>query len=302
MSSAWSEDGCQIEETNRTHTVCVCNHLTNFAILMDVIDETAQYIQQIGIFDENMRLLISISIAICIIFIIIALLTLKLFNGIFLKVRTERNSQQLETIADSRDNDRCHNRSYSSALNANNIVNANQSPSIMLNSQNALLSAGDCVNQSCCDRERIHLQAHHCIAEMSLIASPQSSISPHSHPNGTIQTNMINSLNMHSHVSCAASQDRSNNIKNSLNNHLNSHLFNNHNHCHSSTSNFIQLSNNIHRLSNGHNLLNNVTYMRDDSLSDGCCAVLINTGIGHPPTNIQCQCHHQCIQHPQPIT
>lgn len=70
----------------------MCNHLTNFAILMDVIDDTAQFIQQIGLIDENMRILISISIAICIIFIVIALLTLKLFNGIFIKVRTEQQN------------------------------------------------------------------------------------------------------------------------------------------------------------------------------------------------------------------
>lgn len=59
---------------------------------MDVIDDTAQFIQQIGLIDENMRILISISIAICIIFIVIALLTLKLFNGIFIKVRTEQQN------------------------------------------------------------------------------------------------------------------------------------------------------------------------------------------------------------------
>lgn len=32
----WSSDGCQVKSTNKTHTVCQCNHLTHFAILMDV--------------------------------------------------------------------------------------------------------------------------------------------------------------------------------------------------------------------------------------------------------------------------
>ncbi|XP_035714297.1 latrophilin-like protein 1 isoform X2 [Folsomia candida] len=32
----WSEEGCHVENTNRTHTVCQCGHLTNFAILMDL--------------------------------------------------------------------------------------------------------------------------------------------------------------------------------------------------------------------------------------------------------------------------
>lgn len=115
QNSAWSEDGCHIEQTNRTHTICMCNHLTNFAILMDVIDDTAQFIQQIGLIDENMRILISISIAICIIFIVIALLTLKLFNGIFIKVRTDQqndgqntlNTQTTENRNDDQSNSNC---------------------------------------------------------------------------------------------------------------------------------------------------------------------------------------------------
>ncbi|CAG2053339.1 unnamed protein product, partial [Timema podura] len=34
--SAWSEEGCHVEDTNFTHTLCQCNHLTNFAVLMDI--------------------------------------------------------------------------------------------------------------------------------------------------------------------------------------------------------------------------------------------------------------------------
>ncbi|GLV46319.1 Calcium-independent receptor for alpha-latrotoxin [Carabus blaptoides fortunei] len=34
--STWSEEGCHVESTNNTHTTCLCDHLTNFAILMDV--------------------------------------------------------------------------------------------------------------------------------------------------------------------------------------------------------------------------------------------------------------------------
>ncbi|XKL59203.1 hypothetical protein PGB90_000219 [Kerria lacca] len=32
----WSEEGCTLVSTNETHTICRCNHLTNFAILVDV--------------------------------------------------------------------------------------------------------------------------------------------------------------------------------------------------------------------------------------------------------------------------
>uniref|UniRef100_A0A8W8P2Q2 Uncharacterized protein n=1 Tax=Magallana gigas TaxID=29159 RepID=A0A8W8P2Q2_MAGGI len=33
-NSKWSEEGCIVKQTNRRKTVCHCNHLTNFAILM----------------------------------------------------------------------------------------------------------------------------------------------------------------------------------------------------------------------------------------------------------------------------
>ncbi|XP_050426241.1 latrophilin Cirl [Adelges cooleyi] len=34
--NGWSEEGCSVIYTNQTHTLCQCNHLTNFAILMDL--------------------------------------------------------------------------------------------------------------------------------------------------------------------------------------------------------------------------------------------------------------------------
>ncbi|KAH8277783.1 hypothetical protein KR018_007310, partial [Drosophila ironensis] len=83
IDHAWSANGCSLESTNRTHSVCSCNHLTNFAILMDVIDEHQHSL--FTMFDGNMRIFIYISIAICVVFIVIALLTLKLFNGVFVK-------------------------------------------------------------------------------------------------------------------------------------------------------------------------------------------------------------------------
>ena len=35
IESFWSTDGCGIMEYNSSHTVCVCYHLTNFAVLFD---------------------------------------------------------------------------------------------------------------------------------------------------------------------------------------------------------------------------------------------------------------------------
>jgi latrophilin 3 len=32
----WKQDGCHMIKTNKTHTTCSCNHLTHFAVLMDI--------------------------------------------------------------------------------------------------------------------------------------------------------------------------------------------------------------------------------------------------------------------------
>ena len=34
VSGQWSEEGCEINRVNSTMTVCKCNHLTHFAILL----------------------------------------------------------------------------------------------------------------------------------------------------------------------------------------------------------------------------------------------------------------------------
>ncbi|XP_052843527.1 latrophilin Cirl isoform X3 [Drosophila gunungcola] len=100
IDHAWSANGCSLESTNRTHSVCSCNHLTNFAILMDVVDEHQHSL--FTMFDGNMRIFIYISIAICVVFIVIALLTLKLFNGVFVKVRNGNNPLPHQRAGSSR--------------------------------------------------------------------------------------------------------------------------------------------------------------------------------------------------------
>ena len=37
LDGQWSDFGCEVVDTNVTHTVCSCNHLTNFAVLMNVV-------------------------------------------------------------------------------------------------------------------------------------------------------------------------------------------------------------------------------------------------------------------------
>ncbi|XP_076462795.1 latrophilin-like protein 1 [Babylonia areolata] len=38
--SAWSSEGCWVFESNKTHTLCKCDHLTSFAVLMDITGAT----------------------------------------------------------------------------------------------------------------------------------------------------------------------------------------------------------------------------------------------------------------------
>ncbi|XP_052863199.1 latrophilin Cirl-like [Anopheles cruzii] len=85
IDHAWSEDGCHVERTNQTHTVCVCNHLTNFALLVDALDETQ--LSLLSIIDDDLKLLIYVSVAILIVIAVVALFALKLFGGVFTKLR-----------------------------------------------------------------------------------------------------------------------------------------------------------------------------------------------------------------------
>uniref|UniRef100_A0A3B3TZZ5 Uncharacterized protein n=1 Tax=Poecilia latipinna TaxID=48699 RepID=A0A3B3TZZ5_9TELE len=39
-AGGWNSDGCFVKETNDNETVCGCNHLTSFAILLDISRET----------------------------------------------------------------------------------------------------------------------------------------------------------------------------------------------------------------------------------------------------------------------
>lgn len=54
--SGWSEEGCSVIYTNQTHTLCQCNHLTNFAILMDLKNADSE---PLNIASNNMVMYIS---------------------------------------------------------------------------------------------------------------------------------------------------------------------------------------------------------------------------------------------------
>ncbi|XP_025831334.1 latrophilin Cirl-like isoform X2 [Agrilus planipennis] len=76
-TSTWSEEGCHIESTNFTHTICLCDHLTNFAILANVQPTYYPVGQQMAL-----QIITYIGCIIAIICLAITLLTFHLFRGI----------------------------------------------------------------------------------------------------------------------------------------------------------------------------------------------------------------------------
>ncbi|KAF7990078.1 hypothetical protein HCN44_009021 [Aphidius gifuensis] len=77
IMSAWSEEGCQTRKTNSTHTICECNHLTNFAVLMDVHAVKLDMAHQIAL-----QIITYIGCIISIVCLVLAILTFQLFRGL----------------------------------------------------------------------------------------------------------------------------------------------------------------------------------------------------------------------------
>ncbi|XP_076632425.1 latrophilin Cirl isoform X5 [Colletes latitarsis] len=75
--SAWSEEGCLIRKTNETHTVCECNHLTNFAVLMDVHAVRLDIAHQVAL-----QIITYIGCIISVVCLVLAILTFQLFRGL----------------------------------------------------------------------------------------------------------------------------------------------------------------------------------------------------------------------------
>lgn len=85
-TNSWSEEGCHVETTmsNTTHTICYCDHLTNFAILMDVHAIYLPIEHEIAL-----QIITYVGCIISIVCLVLAIITFQLFRG--LKVRETTN-------------------------------------------------------------------------------------------------------------------------------------------------------------------------------------------------------------------
>ncbi|XP_062586446.1 adhesion G protein-coupled receptor L4-like [Saccostrea cucullata] len=84
MENRWSTEGCHLDplQSNLTHAVCVCSHLTNFAILMDVFDVQSK------IDHDNSMILTIMTYIGCGLSIIGCLITVVIFE--FFRLKKER--------------------------------------------------------------------------------------------------------------------------------------------------------------------------------------------------------------------
>ncbi|XP_034251519.1 latrophilin Cirl-like isoform X2 [Thrips palmi] len=75
--STWSEEGCRVRSNNQTHTVCECEHLTNFAVLMDVHSTLLPQVHQAAL-----QVITYVGCVISVVCLVLAILTFQLFRGL----------------------------------------------------------------------------------------------------------------------------------------------------------------------------------------------------------------------------
>ena len=81
--SSWSEEGCRVLRYNTTHTICECDHLTNFAVLMDVHATPLSYPHHLAL-----SIITYVGCVISIVCLLLATIVFHAFRG--LKVSRER--------------------------------------------------------------------------------------------------------------------------------------------------------------------------------------------------------------------
>ncbi|XP_076306951.1 adhesion G protein-coupled receptor L1-like isoform X2 [Tachypleus tridentatus] len=73
----WSPEGCWIRETNKSHTKCSCNHLTNFALIMDISPYKIEEDNQLTV-----EIVTIVGCGIAIFFLLVTFITLHLIRGV----------------------------------------------------------------------------------------------------------------------------------------------------------------------------------------------------------------------------
>ncbi|KFM72959.1 Latrophilin-3, partial [Stegodyphus mimosarum] len=73
----WSSVGCWVQTTNATHTSCACNHLTNFAVMMEVAS-----VKEVAVAQEVLHVTITVGCGICIICLILTIIPIFLLRSL----------------------------------------------------------------------------------------------------------------------------------------------------------------------------------------------------------------------------
>ncbi|XP_046406446.1 adhesion G protein-coupled receptor L2-like isoform X5 [Ischnura elegans] len=76
-TSSWSEEGCRVESTNISHTLCQCDHLTNFAVLMDIHSTLLNPPHQTAL-----QIITYVGCIISSVCLVLAIITFQLFRGL----------------------------------------------------------------------------------------------------------------------------------------------------------------------------------------------------------------------------
>ncbi|XP_076346458.1 latrophilin Cirl-like isoform X2 [Tachypleus tridentatus] len=75
-SSQWSTEGCWVRKTNITHTLCSCNHLTNFAVVMEI---TESQTKTEGV---AFRIVITVGCAFALLFLLLTFVVLQFLRNL----------------------------------------------------------------------------------------------------------------------------------------------------------------------------------------------------------------------------
>ncbi|XP_022249444.1 adhesion G protein-coupled receptor L3-like isoform X2 [Limulus polyphemus] len=76
-SRQWSTKGCWLRKTNTTHTVCSCNHLTNFALVMEVTVNQAKRTENVAV-----RIIFTVGCALALFFLLVTFVILQFVRNL----------------------------------------------------------------------------------------------------------------------------------------------------------------------------------------------------------------------------